>query len=77
MVRSKSLVCLLAILMVGVHAGAQQITGSIRGSVQDPSSAFVQSASVSARQTETGLTRTRDHRRRWRLCPGGIAGRPL
>jgi hypothetical protein len=58
MVRSKSLVCLLAIVMVGVHAGAQQITGSIRGTVQDPSSAFVQSASVSARQTETGLTRT-------------------
>ncbi len=58
MVRSKSLVCLLAILITGVHAGAQQITGSIRGTVQDPSSAFVQSASVSARQTETGLTRT-------------------
>jgi hypothetical protein len=58
MVRSKSLVCLLAILIAGVHAGAQQITGSIRGTVQDPSSAFVQSASVSARQTETGLTRT-------------------
>ncbi len=58
MVRSRSLVCLLAILIAGVHAGAQQITGSIRGTVQDPSSAFVQSASVSARQTETGLTRT-------------------
>ena len=58
MVRSKSLVCMLAILIAGVHAGAQQITGSIRGTVQDPSSAFVQSASVSARQTETGLTRT-------------------
>src|SRR3984893_9289173 len=58
MVRSKSLVCLLAILMAGVHAGAQQITGSIRGTVQDPSSAFVQSASVSAQQAETGLTRT-------------------
>ena len=58
MVRSKSLVCLLAVLFAGVHAGAQQITGSIRGTVQDPSSAFVQSASVSARQTETGLTRT-------------------
>jgi Carboxypeptidase regulatory-like domain/TonB dependent receptor len=58
MVRSKSLICLLALLIAGVHAGAQQITGSIRGTVQDPSSAFVQHASVSARQTETGLTRT-------------------
>jgi hypothetical protein len=58
MVRSKSLLCLLAILIAGVHAGAQQITGSIRGTVQDPSSAFVQSASVSAQQAETGLTRT-------------------
>src|SRR5450755_3093505 len=58
MVRFRSLVCLLAILIAGVHAGAQQITGSIRGTVQDPSSAFVQSASVSARQIETGLTRT-------------------
>jgi hypothetical protein len=58
MVRSTSLVCLLAMLIAGVPAGAQQITGSIRGTVQDPSSAFVQRASVSARQTETGLTRT-------------------
>jgi hypothetical protein len=58
MVRSRSLVCLLAILIAGVHARAQQITGSIRGTVQDPSSAFVQSASVSAQQAETGLTRT-------------------
>ncbi len=58
MVRSKSLVCVLAILIAGVHAGAQQITGSIRGTVQDPSSALVQGASVSARQIETGLTRT-------------------
>ena len=58
MVRSTVLLCLLAMLITGVHAGAQQITGSIRGTVQDPSSAFVQSASVSARQTETGLTRS-------------------
>jgi hypothetical protein len=58
MVRFRSLVCLLAIVGAGVVAGAQQITGSIRGSVQDPSGALVESASVSARQTETGLTRT-------------------
>jgi Carboxypeptidase regulatory-like domain/TonB dependent receptor-like, beta-barrel len=58
MVRFRSLVCLLAILTAGFGAGAQQITGSIRGAVQDPSGALVRSASVSARQTETGLTRT-------------------
>jgi len=58
MVRFRSLVCLLAILGAGLGARAQQITGSIRGTVQDPSGAVVQSASVSARQTETGLTRT-------------------
>ena len=42
---------------------AQQITGSIRGTVTDPSSAVVEGASVSAKQTETGLTRstTTDH----------------
>jgi Carboxypeptidase regulatory-like domain len=58
MFRFRGLVYLLAIVMVGLDAGAQQITGSIRGTVQDPSGAIVQSASVSARQTETGLTRT-------------------
>ncbi len=58
MVRFRSLVCLLAILSAGLGAGAQQITGSIRGTVQDPSGAVVQGAMVSARQTETGLTRT-------------------
>jgi hypothetical protein len=58
MVRFRSLVCLLAALGASLGAGAQQITGSIRGAVQDPSGALVQGATVSARQTETGLTRT-------------------
>ena len=58
MVRFRNVACLMALVIAGLNAGAQQITGSIRGTVQDPSSAFVQSASVSARQTETGLTRT-------------------
>jgi len=53
----RTLVCLIVVL-AGVNAFAQQITGSIRGSVEDPSGAVVQSASVTARQTETGLTRT-------------------
>jgi hypothetical protein len=37
---------------------AQQITGSIQGSVLDPSGAIVQSATVTAKQIETGLSRT-------------------
>jgi hypothetical protein len=53
----RTLVCLI-VLLAGVNAFAQQITGSIRGSVEDPSGAVVQTASVTARQTETGLTRT-------------------
>src|SRR6185369_1700385 len=58
MVRFRSVVCLMALVIAGWNVRAQQITGSIRGTVQDPSSAFVQRAAVSARQTETGLTRT-------------------
>src|SRR5258708_2043028 len=53
----RKLVCLIVVL-AGTNIFAQQITGSIRGTVQDPSGAFVRSASVSAQQTETGLTRT-------------------
>ena len=58
MVRFRSLVCLLAILIAGLNVGAQQITGNIRGTVVDPSGAVVTGATVAARQTETGLTRT-------------------
>jgi hypothetical protein len=48
-----------ALLMTAtVTAAAQQITGSIRGTVTDASGAIVQSAAVTARQVETGLTRT-------------------
>ncbi|HMH05194.1 MAG TPA: TonB-dependent receptor [Terriglobales bacterium] len=53
----RKLVCLIVVL-AGANVFAQQITGSIRGSVEDPSGAVVQSASVTARQTETGLART-------------------
>jgi len=38
-------------------AAAQQITGSIQGTVVDASGAAVQGATISATQTETGLTR--------------------
>jgi carboxypeptidase family protein len=53
----KTLVCLAAVLFAPI-AFSQQITGSIRGTVADPSGGVVQGASVNAKQTETGLTRT-------------------
>ena len=58
MSRFRNVVCLLITILAGLNAGAQQITGSIRGSVEDPSGAVVQSANVTARQTETGFERT-------------------
>src|SRR6185437_959032 len=48
---------LAAVLLAAWSVSAQEITGSIRGTVTDPSGATVQGASVSARQLETGLTR--------------------
>src|ERR1700738_5484097 len=58
MIRRRSLACLLLTVFAGLEVGAQQITGSLRATVVDPSGAVVQSAAVSAQQTETGLTRT-------------------
>jgi Carboxypeptidase regulatory-like domain/TonB dependent receptor len=43
--------------LASLHLAAQQITGSIRGTVSDPSGAIVQTATVAAKQIETGLTR--------------------
>src|ERR1700685_3803960 len=52
------LVTILAGLTIAtVNTAAQQITGSIRGTVSDPSGAVVQAATVTATQVETGLTR--------------------
>jgi len=53
----RKLVCLIVVL-AGANVFAQQITGSIRGTVSDPSGAVVDAATVTANQTETGLTRT-------------------
>src|SRR5450755_2587504 len=58
MISFRSVLCVLLTMLVSLEISAQQITGSIRGTVVDPSGAVVQSALVSARQTETGLTRT-------------------
>src|ERR1700730_4477634 len=51
--------CILVAISAGLSAAvAQQITGNIRGTVSDPSGAVVQSATVTAKRSETGLTRT-------------------
>jgi hypothetical protein len=44
--------------LVSFNLAAQQITGSIRGAVLDPSGATVRSATVTATQVETGLSRS-------------------
>ena len=46
----RKVLCLLVTLLAGWSANAQQITGSIRGTVTDPSGAVVQGATVSAKQ---------------------------
>ncbi|HUI44015.1 MAG TPA: carboxypeptidase-like regulatory domain-containing protein, partial [Terriglobia bacterium] len=48
---------LTLMLLASVVLMAQQETGSIRGSVTDPSGASVPNAEVMAEQVETGLTR--------------------
>ena len=55
---SKSFVCAVLTLLLASAASAQQITGSIRGTVTDPVGATLSGASVSATQLETGLTRS-------------------
>jgi hypothetical protein len=54
----KNLLCFLILLLTALNVVAQQITGSIRGSIFDPSGAVVQDATVAAKQVETGLIRT-------------------
>src|SRR5580698_10000692 len=54
---AKTLTLVLVTLLASLNAAGQQITGSLRGTVSDPSGAIVQAATVSAKQIETGLTR--------------------
>ncbi len=56
--KARNLILVLVMLLAGIAASAQQITGNIRGTVVDPSGALVPSATVSARHVETGLTRS-------------------
>ena len=58
MTTARNVICALLAMYLGLGAAAQQISGSIRGTVVDPTGATVQGASVNATQTETGLTRT-------------------
>jgi hypothetical protein len=48
------------VMLPCLSLSAQQITGNIRGIVTDPSGALVPGASVTARQSETGLTSDRN-----------------
>jgi outer membrane receptor protein involved in Fe transport len=55
--------CLPALISFSLQLAAQQITGNLRGRVTDPSGAVVQNATVTATQTETGLSRAATSRR--------------
>ena len=55
---AKTLTLFVVTLLTSLNVAGQQITGSIRGTVVDPSGAIVQAATVTAKQTETGLART-------------------
>jgi hypothetical protein len=50
--------CVVLTMLLTLNVAAQQITGSIRGTVSDPTGAVVQAATVTARHAETGLTRS-------------------
>ena len=56
----KAFFCVLGLLffLFAVNAGWAQTTGTIRGSVTDPSGALVPGASVTAAQSDTHVTRT-------------------
>jgi len=58
MMRFRNFACLLLTTFATLSVTAQQITGNIHGTIFDPSGAVVQAAAISARQIETGLTRT-------------------
>ena len=54
---SKCMSLLVCLLFSCFSARAQEITGSIRGTILDPSGATISGASVTATQIETGLQR--------------------
>ena len=52
------LTSLVFVMFASISLCAQQITGNIRGTVVDPSGAVIRGAAVTAREIETGLSRT-------------------
>ena len=54
---AETLTLFLMALFTSSNVTGQQITGSIRGTVSDPSGAIVRAATVTAKQIETSLTR--------------------
>jgi hypothetical protein len=57
-IRIRSFACVIFAIFTTWTVRAQQITGNIHGTILDPSGAVVESATVKAKQIETGLTRT-------------------
>jgi len=55
---SKAIKLVFLAILACACAVAQQITGSIRGNISDPTGAVIQNAAITTRQIETGLTRT-------------------
>jgi len=58
MMRIRNLLCAVLAAFAAIDVAAQQITGNIHGTIFDPSGAVVEGAAVTAKQIETGLTRT-------------------
>jgi len=58
MTRIRNLVYVALAVFVTLPLAAQQITATIHGTIVDPSGALVAAASVTAKQSETGLTRS-------------------
>lgn len=56
--RGVLLLCLLTTLVLTSISFAQKTTGTIRGTVTDPSDAVLSGATVTVTNTSTGLTRT-------------------
>ena len=58
MTQIRSLLCVALTMFSTMPLAAQQITASIHGTIVDPSGAVVEAATVTAKQIETGLTRS-------------------
>lgn len=56
--RCSELLSILFVIFCSLTLSAQQITGSVRGTISDPTGAVVEGANVTARQIETGFART-------------------